>query len=210
MKKIVNIAIILLLCLSCFGQTDVDKYWHDFIQREIQKIGLDKPSDNDSLLIRIWQSNYQVLELRRTKSNEVTGKLVNYVTKYGNRGKPIKVLSEVIDLEVSIAHVLLNSLSASEIRTIKNSSEIENYPDGFDGKTTLIEIYSSKDHRITSYWEIENDRYIDPDNEDIKRIRSILNIVNGKVSWWPLFKRFRDELRPGAYRYGGINMIVTR
>ena len=210
MKRIVNISIILLLSINGYGQTDVDKYLSEYTQKEIQKIDLVDHSDNDSLLVRIWQSNYQVLELRRSKSNEASGKLTNYVTKYNRREKPIKVLKEVIELKSNDADDLLNKLIISGIRTIKDSDKIENYPDGLDGKTTVIEVYSNSQYRITSYWEIENDYYMDKENSDIRDIRSILNIVNNKVSWWPLFKRFRDDLKPGAYTYGGINMTVMK
>ena len=181
-----------------------------FIEQEVAKIELEDISEKDSLLLRIWQSDFQVLELRLTKTNIASGKLVNYVTKFNRREKPIKVLKETIDLNPSNVSELLNKLIINGVNTIKDSNEIDGYPDGLDGKTTTIELYSNNKYRITSYWEIENDYYLDSDNTEIKKVRSILNIANKEVSWWPLFKSFRDNLKPGAYRYGAINMTVMK
>ena len=210
MTNIVNIWIILFQSSLCLGQINVHEYILDFTKQEAEKIELDQPTNRDSILIRIWQSNYQVLEIRRSKDEISTGKLVNYVTKYNRREKPLKVLKEVIDLKPNFTDELLNQFITKEIGSIKDSDEIRDYPDGLDGKTTTIEFYFNSSHRISSYWEIENDYYMDPSNPEIRKIRSILEIANSKISWWPLFKRFRDQLKPGSYRYGGINMIVMK
>ena len=94
-----------------------------FIEQEISKIEIEGFSDKDSLLLRIWQSDFQVLELRLTKTNIARGKLVNYVTKYNRREKPIKVLKETIDLKPNKALELINQLINNEVHTIKDSNE---------------------------------------------------------------------------------------
>ena len=208
MKKVFNIAILVIQCIICFCQSNNGNYFDNFTDNEIQKIGLNHLAINDSILIRIWQSDYQVLELRRTKFNEVNGRLINYVTKIDKQEKANKVVKEIIELMPNIVNNLMDDLFLLGIQSIKDSGEIEDYPNGFDGKTTSIEVQTHYKHRITSYWEIENDNYLNSDNEDIKQIRSILNRVNNEVSWWPLFKRFRDNLKPGKYKYGGFIMIV--
>lgn len=210
MKRILYISIVLAHSIICFGQSHNENYLIKYIEQEVSKIELEGFSDKDSLLLRIWQSDFQVLELRLAKTNIASGKLVNYVTKYNRREKPIKVLKETIDLRPNNVSELLNELINNGVHTIKDSNEIDGYPDGLDGKTTTIEVYSNNKYRITSYWEIENDYYIDSDNSEIKKVRSILKLANKEVSWWPLFKNFRDNLKPGAYRYGGINMTVMK
>ena len=210
MKRVFVISTLLLLTSTVRSQDAMEDYMAKFVKSEADKISLKEITNDDLQVIRIWQSDYQVLELRKSKENIVSGELINYVTKYNRKDKPVKVIKESIQLNQNVAEYLLINAISLNIQSIKDPDEINGYPQGLDGKTTTIETYLDKNYRVASYWELENDHYQNPDNSDIKEIRSILKLINDKISWWPLFKSFRDQLKPGAYRYGGINMTLMK
>ncbi|GGD22495.1 hypothetical protein [Hyunsoonleella pacifica] len=208
MKKQIHILIFSLITTLAFGQTEKEPFWSTYIESNRIEIGL-KHYDSLNLkkAYRIW-THYQVVELIKITDSTYSGTLTNFITHNKKRNKT-EVIYQKIKIPNRIVKKLIKFLNAENIETLKDCSEIENYPKGFDGKTYIFEIGDGKTRRVYSYWEPENKRYQNPEMIEIKNVRNILNAINTEFNLWKYFKDFRERLPKGSYSYGMINMIKT-
>lgn len=208
MEKQIHILIFSLISTFAFGQTEKESFWNPYIESDRIEIGLKHyDSLNFEKAYRIW-TDYQVVELIKITDSTYNGTLTNFVTKHKRKNKA-ETIYQKIKIPNGTVKELMTSLQKENIETLKDCSEIENYPQGFDGKTYVFEIGTEKEKRIYSYWEPENERYQDPEMSEIKNVRNILKSINNEFNLWKYFKDFRDRLPKGSYSYGMINMIKT-
>ncbi|HPW97979.1 MAG TPA: hypothetical protein PK218_05410 [Flavobacterium sp.] len=206
MRKRIHILIFSLITTFAFGQTEKESFWNPYIESDRIEIGLKHyDSINFEKAYRIW-SDYQVVELMKINDTTYRGTLTNFVTQNKRKNKK-KIIYQKIKIPNETVERLINTLYIENIETLKDCSEIENYPKGFDGKTYVFEIGKEKTRRVYSYWEPENERYQNPEMSEIKNVRKILSSINTEFNLWKYFKDFRDRLPKGSYSYGMINMI---
>ncbi|WP_186826913.1 hypothetical protein [Seonamhaeicola algicola] len=208
MRKEIHILIFSLITTLALGQTEKESFWKPYIESDRIEVEL---KHYDSITFekayRVW-TDYQVVELIKLNDSTYNGALTNFVTKHKRKNKT-ETIYQKIKISTGTAKELMTSLQKENIETLKDCSEIENYPQGFDGKTYVFEIGTEKEKRIYSYWEPENERYQNPEMPEIKNVRNMLNAINAEFDLWKYFKDFRDRLPKGSYSYGMINMIKT-
>ncbi|MFD2588130.1 hypothetical protein ACFSQJ_14380 [Croceitalea marina] len=208
MRKEIHILIFSLITTLALGQTEKESFWKPYIESDRIEIGLKHyDSLNFEKAYRIW-TDYQVVELIKLNDSTYNGTLTNFVTKNKRKNKT-ETIYQRIKIPNGTVKELMTTLQKENIETLKDCSEIENYPQGFDGKTYVFEIGTENEKRIYSYWEPENERYQNPEMPEIKNIRNMLNAINAEFDLWKYFKDFRDRLPKGSYSYGMINMIKT-
>lgn len=208
LKKQFYILIISLISTFAFGQTEKESFWNSYIESDRIEIGLKHyDSINFEKAYRIW-TEYQVVELIKINNTTYIGTLTNFVTQNKKKNKTA-IIYQKIKIPNETVGRLIKTLYTENIQTLKDCSEIENYPKGFDGKTYVFEIGNGMTRRVYSYWEPENERYQNPEMPEIKNVRNILNSINTEFNLWKYFKDFRDRLPKGSYSYGMINMIKT-
>lgn len=208
MKKQIHILILSLITTFAFGQTEKKSSWDTYIESDRLEIGLKHyDSLNFEKAYRIW-TDYQVVELIKITDSMYIGTLTNFVTQNKRKNKT-EIIYQRIKIPNETVEKLINSLYAENIETLKDCSEIKNYPKGFDGTTYIFEIGNEKTRRVYSYWEPENELYQNPEMPEIKNVRNMLDTINAEFNLWKYFKDFRDRLPKGNYSYGMINMIKT-
>ena len=131
MKHLFEISTLVLLAMICSAQHRTMNILWNFSNKKLRNWKCRIFKKGDLEIIRIWQSDYQVLELQNLKENFVSGKLINYVTKTRRKGKSVKIIKEAITLDPKIAKYLYEELVDSKINKRKDSNEIEDYPVGF-------------------------------------------------------------------------------
>lgn len=204
MKKI-QITLIFFMQISAFSQNDNNTIWKSYFESKRIQIGLKHYDSIDFIsAYRIW-TDYQVVELIKINDTLYSGSLTNFVNQI-KKNKKNKIESQRIKIPENTVKKLFNSLQIENIETLKDCSEIENYPKGFDGKTYVFEIGINKNKRIYSYWEPENEQYQNPNMPEIINVRNIINKINKEFNLWEYFVKFRDRLPKGNYSYGMINM----
>ncbi|NCP61513.1 MAG: hypothetical protein GW839_14645 [Flavobacteriales bacterium] len=205
MKNEIHILILSLITTFAFGQTEKESFWNPYIESDRIEIGLKHyDSLNFEKAYRIW-TDYQVVELIKITDSTYSGTLTNFVTHRKSKKKS-EIVFQRIKIPNKTVEKLIKSLESENIETLKDCSEIENYPKGFDGKTYIFEIGMRKTRRVYSYWEPENERYQNPEMPEIKNVRNMLNTINAEFNLWKYFADFRDRLPKGNYSYGMINM----
>jgi uncharacterized protein YbaA (DUF1428 family) len=208
LKKQIHILILSLISTFAFGQTEKESFWNPYIESDRIEIGLKHyDSLNFEKAYRIW-TDYQVVELIKINDSTYSGTLTNFVTHKKSKKKS-EIVFQKIKIPSKTIEKLIKSLESENIETLKDCSEIKNYPKGFDGKTYIFEIGNGKTRRVYSYWEPENERYQNPEMPEVRNVRNILNAINSEFNLWEYFVKFRDKLPKGSYSYGMINMIKT-
>ena len=208
MKKQIYISILSLISTFAFGQTEKKPFWDTYIDSNRIEIGLKNyDSLNFEKAYRIW-TEYQVVELIKITDSTYNGTLTNFVTQNKKKNKT-EIVYQRIKIPNKIVEKLMKSLNSENIETLKDCSEIENYPSGFDGKTYVFEIGNGQKRRVYSYWEPENETYQNPKMPEIINVRNILNSINEEFNLWKYFSDFQDRLPKGSYTYGMINMHKT-
>jgi uncharacterized protein YbaA (DUF1428 family) len=208
LKKQIHILILSLISTFAFGQTEKESFWNPYIESDRIEIGLKHyDSLNFEKAYRIW-TEYQVVELIKITDSTYNGTLTNFVTQNKRKNKR-KIVYQRIKIPQRTVEKLIKSLSSENIEKLKDCSEIENYPKGFDGKTYVFEIGDGQKIRVYSYWEPENERYQNPEMTEIKNVRNMLNAINSEFNLWKYFSDFRDRLPRGSYSYGMINIHKT-
>ncbi|ALI99175.1 hypothetical protein [Rufibacter tibetensis] len=208
--KLTTILILFFLSYSATAQIDQQQaYVKGYINDHIKSLGIESIDSTTNIKVyRIW-TDYQLVHLEQKADSTFNGLLVNFVTK--RSGTPKKPKEELIIHSIkipdsSVMH-LLDSFYEFNIETLKDSHELENYPQGLDGNTFVFEVANANSYRIYSYWEPLNDRYQNKELPEIISVRGILKTLISTISPPKHFAWFLDKLPKGSYRYGGINMV---
>ncbi|MFG6687919.1 hypothetical protein ACGK9U_15160 [Mariniflexile sp. HNIBRBA6329] len=208
MSNVIHILILSLITTFAFGQSEKESYWNPYIESNRIEIGLKHyDSLNFEKAYRIW-THYQVVELFKITDSTYIGTLTSFVTHKKSKKKN-EIVFQRIKIPNKTVEKLIKSVESENIESLKDCSEIENYPKGFDGKTYVFEIGIEKTRRVYSYWEPENESFQNPNMQEIINVRNILNKMNAEFDLWKYFTDFRDRLPKGHYSYGTINMIKT-
>ena len=206
MRKKILILILSLISTFAFGQSEKKSFLNTYIDSNRIEIGLkDYDSLNFKEAYRIW-NGYQVVELIKLTDSTYSGTLTNFVSHRKTQNKN-EIVYQRIKIPNTMVGKLIKSLKLENIEILKDCSEIENYPKGFDGKTYVFEIASEETKRIYSYWEPENESFQNPEISEIKNVRNMLNLINAEFNLLNYFSIFRDRLPKGNYSYNGVNMI---
>jgi hypothetical protein len=212
MKKLHIITVLLLLLFqTAFSQTKEIKgdtaYWYkrniDF-QKTLELKDFEKSADEFNF--RFWNHG-QVIEISKD-SSKINGSITNYIyhTTKANRSKS-ETLSKKIFLSSKQAEDIYNIIQNSKILNIPSDKEIENWSQGADGITYIIEHSDKNNYWLKKYWT--------PSTQDsIPEAIFVLDLVKNISDTLTLqenYNSFKNTLpKKGCYNSGGmINMCYV-
>jgi hypothetical protein len=208
MKQLTIFLILTYIPFSILGQERDTSFWKPYVDEEVKELNLDNLNNTHyKTAFRIGNS-YQVIELINENDTLYRGQLINYVTKINRDEKKKRLISQTLTIPESVTKALINQLLGEGIELLPDSYDVAGYINGLDGNSYQFEIGSEGKYRIYSYWEPENNDYQNPEIEEVKKVRKILNALNQQFDLWKLFIAFRDQLPYGRYQYGMI--ILTK
>ena len=211
MRKIFQILLLTFIISSVYGQTEKESFWKPYLEKDIAKLKLQSlDSFKYERVYRIWD-NHSVVELIKNNDSTYYGQLVNFVTKISNETDAENEMGTIykkIPLSKENAKKLIEYFSNENIETLRDSYEIEGYPNGLDGTTIIFELGYNNMKRIYSYWEPEDDYYKKPNIKDVINVRNILKALKSEIDFKKTFDSFLDSLDIGMYDLGGI--ILTK
>jgi len=206
MKKLHIITILLLLSFqTTFSQTKEIKgdtaYWYKNnveLQKTLDLKNFEKSSDEFSFRLR---NHGQVIEIIKD-SSRYSGNITNYIyhTKKANRNKT-ETLSSKIVLSSEQAKDVYNIVQKSKILDLPTDKDIEDWSQGFDGITYIIEHSDKNTYWLKSYWT--------PTAQDsIPEALIVLDLVKSlsdTLSLQETYSSFRNTLpKKGCYNSGGM------
>lgn len=206
MKKLQIISILLLLSFqTAFSQTKEIKgdtaYWYKRnieFQKTLELKDFEKSPNEFNF--RFWNHG-QVIEISKD-SSKINGSITNYIyhTKKANRSKS-ETLSKKIFLSSKQAEDIYNIVNNSDILNILSDNEIENWSQGTDGITYIIEHSDKENYWLKNYWT--------PSAQDsIPEAIIILNLVKNlseTLNLQEVYSSFKNNLpKKGCYNSGGM------
>lgn len=208
--KLLTTLLMLFAVFPSLGQATENLFWKRYIHERVEELNLQKLDAASHLkAFRVWNS-YQVVELVQENDSLHRGQLINYVyvTRVNRKEEKKRMISQRLTIPESVAKTLIHQLTAQDIEYLPDAIQVKGYKIGVDGTSYQFEIKSASSYRIYSYWEPENDRYQNPQIQEVQKVRNILSALNHEFDLWKLFTSFRDHLPNGRYHYGGI--ILTK
>ncbi len=209
MKKL-HLATLLLLLLyqTMFSQTKEIKgdtaFWY---KRNIElRKTLDlKNLEQSTNEFNFRFSNYgQVIEISKD-SSRYSGNITNFIyhTQKGNRNEA-KTLKNKIELSSKQAEEVYNIIEKSKISDLPTDEKIENWKQGLDGTTYIIEHSDKETYWIKKYWT--------PTTQDsIPEAIIVLDLIKNlsdTLNLQEIYSSFKNTLpKKGCYNSGGMANI---
>lgn len=206
MKKLYIITFLLLLSFhTTFSQTKEIKgdtaFWYKSnveLQKTLDLKDFEKSSNEFNFRFR---NHGQVIEISKD-SSEFSGTITNFIyhTKKAKNNK-IETLSNKIILSSKQAENIYNIVQNSKILVLPPDKNIENWNQGMDGITYIIEHSDKKNYYLKNYWT--------PSAQDsIPEAIIVLNLVKNLSDTLNLQKEyssFKNTLqKKGCYNSGGM------
>lgn len=212
MKKLHIISVLLLLSFqTTFSQREEIKgdtaYWYKS-NIEFQKtLGLKDLEKSTNEFNFRFRNDGQVIEISKDISG-YSGNITNYIyhTKKANRDKT-ETLSNKIVLSSKQAKDIYNIVQKSKILDLPTGKDIEDWSQGFDGITYIIEHSNKNAYWLKSYWT--------PTAQDsIPEALIILELVESlsdTLNLHETYSSFKNTLpKQGCYNSGGmVNMCYV-
>ena len=204
MKKLQFLILLFLLSFQItFSQTKEIKgdtvYWfkrNKELQKTLELKNFEKSTDDFNF--RFWNHG-QVIEITKD-SSAISGIITNYIyhTKKKNKSE---TLSNKIILSSEQAKNVYNIIQNSEILNLQSDNEIEDWKQGVDGITYIIEYSDKENYWFKNYWT--------PSVQDsIPEALIVLNLVESLSDTLKLqetYTKFKDDLpKKGCYNSGGM------
>lgn len=160
MKKLhIIIVLLLLLFQTAFSQTKEIKgdtaYWYKsnvIFQKTLDLKDFEKSTDEFNFRFR---SHGQVIEISKD-SSKYSGYITNFIyhTKKANKNKS-ETLSNKIVLSSKQAEEIYNIVQQSKILDLPTDKDIENWGQGSDGITYIIEHSDKNTYWLKNFWTPE-------------------------------------------------------
>jgi len=150
-------------------------------------------------------SNYgQVIEISKD-SSRYSGNITNFIyhTQKGNRNEA-KTLKNKIELSSKQAEEVYNIIEKSKISDLPTDEKIENWKQGLDGTTYIIEHSDKETYWIKKYWT--------PTTQDsIPEAIIVLDLIKNlsdTLNLQEIYSSFKNTLpKKGCYNSGGMANI---
>ena len=209
MKKL-HLATLLLLLLyqTMFSQTKEIKgdtaFWY---KRNIElRKTLDlKNLEQSTNEFNFRFSNYgQVIEISKD-SSRYSGNITNFIyhTQKGNRNEA-KTLKNKIELSSKQAEEVYNIIEKSKISDLHTDEKIENWKQGLDGTTYIIEHSDKETYWIKKYWTPTTQDSIPEAIIVLDLIKNLSDTLNLQET----YSSFKNTLpKKGCYNSGGMANI---
>lgn len=154
----------------------------------------------DEFNFRFWNHG-QVIEISKD-SSEINGLIVNYIYHYK---KPYKnereILTNKILLTSQQSKNIYDIIKNSKILELQSDNNIENWRQGFDGITYIIEHSNNKSYWFKNYWTPSSQDSIPEAIIVLDLVKKISDTLNLKE----VYKSFKNTLpKKGCYNSGGI------
>ncbi|MEX1191559.1 MAG: hypothetical protein WEA99_06260 [Brumimicrobium sp.] len=219
MKQIIYIFTFLFFGQFCFGQEKnsyVPTYengdttlWFNWQQEKFQKAGLKNLSKTTDTLHFRFSSEIQAIDIWTTNFLTFSGTLTNFTKKYApdaRKRKKEKFYSNTKSIDSVTAKQVYDLFIEKAIFEIVPQDNIKEWSSGKDGNIFFIEYVSQNYYSFKDYWSPETFK------EKItaaKKINYIAEKLEEMLSLKKSFGQFINSLPNGAYRAGGIEIIMN-
>lgn len=186
------------------GDTTLWSKWNIELQKTLDLKDFEQSTDEFNFRFR---NHGQVIEISKDRSiysGTVTNFIYHTIKAYKNK---VEILSNKIALSSKQAEYIYNIVHNSEILNIPSDNEIENWSQGADGITYIIEHSNKKTYWLKSYWT--------PSAQDsIPEAIIVLDLIkklSDTLKLQETYSSFKNKLpKKGCYNSGGmINMCYV-
>ncbi|MDF4222764.1 hypothetical protein PXC01_14265 [Maribacter sp. M208] len=179
-------------------------YWYKRNVEFQKTLGLKKfEKSQDEFNFRFWNHG-QVIEISKD-SSEINGLIVNYIyhTKKANKSQSEALTNKVL-LTSQQSENIYNILQNSKVLELPSDKNIENWTQGMDGITYIIEHSDKKSYWFKNYWTPSSQDSIPEAIVVLDLVKKLSDTLNLKE----VYTSFKKSLpKKGCYNSGGmVNM----
>jgi hypothetical protein len=183
------------------GDTTFWKHWNENLAKKLDLKNLS--TTHDDFYFRYWNHG-QVVDIFKN-NNSITGELTNYIYRYKPRRQNIRdtiFIKKNLDKDrVDAAYEIIQN---SGILNLQSDNLIENWSQGCDGITYIVEHSDRSTYWFKHYWT--------PSVQDsIPESIVVLNFINSFSDTLDLsdnYKEFKESLpHNGCYNSGGMSVV---
>ena len=208
MKKLQIIIFLILFTFPSFSQTKEIKgdtiYWYKSniaLQKTLDLKNFEKSSDEFNFRYR---DHGQVIEISKN-DNEFYGTITNFIYHTRKAKNNItETLSSKIILPAKQVENIYNIVQNSKILELPSDKNIENWNQGMDGITYIIEHSDKKSYWLKNYWTPSSQGSIPEAMIVLDLVKNLSETLNLKE----VYSSFKNSLpKNGCYNSGGtVNM----
>jgi len=179
-------------------------YWYKRNVEFQKTLGLKKfEKSQDEFNFRFWNHG-QVIEISKD-SSEISGLIVNYIhhTKKANKSQSETLTNKVL-LTSKQSENIYNILQNSKVLKLSSDKNIENWTQGMDGITYIIEYSDKNSYWFKNYWTPSSQDSIPEAIVVLDLVKKLSDTLNLKE----VYTSFKKSLpKKGCYNSGGmVNM----
>lgn len=206
MKKPYIILLLFLLSLQItFSQTKKIEgdtvFWYKNNQELLNTLKLNSlEKSTDDFNFRFWNHG-QVIEISKN-NNGMSGFVTNYIYHYkkSNYDKR-EIVSNQVTLSSEQAQSIYNIIQNSKILDLQSDNKIENWSNGVDGITYIIEHSDKNTYWFKNYWTPTAQDSI----PEALLVENFVNKLSDSLNLGEKYESFKNDLpKKGCYHSGGM------
>ena len=179
-------------------------FWQELNRPLVDKFDLSHfPTSNHEFSFRFWNHS-QVIEIIKN-GKEITASITNYIFQLSkNQEENKKTLFQKTTLPQEFANQLFTAIQNSNILALPSDDEIEDWSQGFDGTTYIIEHADPSNYSYKTYWTPTAQDSLAAALRLIDFIQTLDDVLNLKESYNEFIKTIPQK---GCYMTSGSTVM---